>query len=41
MAPPRTMHVTLVDLSDWLIPMITEFLDIPVPEQKNGKKNVI
>jgi hypothetical protein len=31
------MHVTLVDLSDWLIPMITEFLDAPMPE-KNWKK---
>jgi hypothetical protein len=32
------MHVTVVDLSDWLIPMITKFLGIPVPEQKNWKK---
>jgi len=29
---PGTTHVALVDRSDWLIPMITEFLDAPMPE---------
>lgn len=29
---PGTTHVTVVDRSDWLIPMITEFLDTPMPE---------
>lgn len=28
---PGTTHVTLVDRSDWLISMITAFLDAPVP----------
>ena len=29
---PGTTHVTYVDSSDWLILMITEFLDAPMPE---------
>jgi pimeloyl-ACP methyl ester carboxylesterase len=29
---PGTTHVTLIDRSDWLISMITEFLDAPMPE---------
>jgi pimeloyl-ACP methyl ester carboxylesterase len=29
---PGTTHVTVVDRSDLLIPMITEFLDAPMPE---------
>jgi pimeloyl-ACP methyl ester carboxylesterase len=28
---PATIHVTLVDRADWLLSMITEFLDAPVP----------
>jgi len=31
---PGTTHVTLVDRSDWLLSMITPFLDAPVPESK-------
>ncbi len=31
---PGTTHVTLVDRADWLVPMITEFLDGPMPEAK-------
>jgi pimeloyl-ACP methyl ester carboxylesterase len=31
---PGTTHVSLVDRSDWLTPMITEFLDAPMPEPK-------
>lgn len=29
---PGTMHVTLVDRADWLVSMISEFLDVSVPE---------
>jgi pimeloyl-ACP methyl ester carboxylesterase len=29
---PGTTHVTLVDRADWLVSMITEFLDAPTPE---------
>jgi pimeloyl-ACP methyl ester carboxylesterase len=29
---PGTTHVTLVDRSEWLIPMITEFLEVPMPK---------
>lgn len=29
---PGTSHVTLVDRADWLVSMITEFLDKPMPE---------
>jgi pimeloyl-ACP methyl ester carboxylesterase len=29
---PATTHVTLVDRADWLVPMLTEFLDAPPPE---------
>lgn len=31
---PGTTHVTLVDRSDWLISMITEFLDAPMPKAR-------
>lgn len=31
---PGTTHVTLVDRSDWLISMITEFIDAPMPKAK-------
>jgi pimeloyl-ACP methyl ester carboxylesterase len=31
---PGTTHVEFVDRSDWLIPMVTEFLDAPMPEAK-------
>jgi pimeloyl-ACP methyl ester carboxylesterase len=31
---PGTTHVTLVDRADWLLSMITEFLDAPMPERK-------
>jgi pimeloyl-ACP methyl ester carboxylesterase len=29
---PGTTHVTLVHRADWLVPMVTEFLDAPMPE---------
>jgi pimeloyl-ACP methyl ester carboxylesterase len=29
---PRTPHITRVDRADWLVPMMTEFLDAPMPE---------
>jgi len=29
---PGTTHVTLADRADWLVSMITEFLDAPMPE---------
>ncbi len=29
---PGTTHVTLVERSDWLVSMIGEFLDAPMPE---------
>lgn len=31
---PGTTHVTLVDRGNWLVPMIAEFLDAPMPETK-------
>jgi pimeloyl-ACP methyl ester carboxylesterase len=31
---PGTTHVTLVEHADWLLSMITEFIDAPVPEAK-------
>jgi hypothetical protein len=31
---PGTTHVTLVDRADWLISMITAFLDAPMPDDK-------
>jgi pimeloyl-ACP methyl ester carboxylesterase/DNA-binding transcriptional ArsR family regulator len=31
---PGTTHVTLVDRADWLLSMITAFLDAPMPERK-------
>jgi pimeloyl-ACP methyl ester carboxylesterase len=31
---PGTTHVTLADRAEWLAPMITEFLDAPMPESK-------
>jgi hypothetical protein len=31
---PGTTHVTLLERSDWLTPMITEFLDAPMPKAK-------
>jgi Alpha/beta hydrolase family len=31
---PGTTHVTLADRDQWLVPMITEFLDAPMPETK-------
>lgn len=30
---PGTMHITLVERADWLVSMITQFLDAPVPGQ--------
>ena len=30
---PGTTHVTLVDRADWLLSMITPFLDAPMPER--------
>jgi len=32
---PGTTHVTLIDRTDWLLAMIGEFLDAPVPEGGN------
>ncbi len=29
---PGTTHVTVVDRAEWLVSMITEFLDAPLPE---------
>jgi pimeloyl-ACP methyl ester carboxylesterase len=29
---PGTTHLTLVHRADWLVPMVTEFLDAPMPE---------
>jgi pimeloyl-ACP methyl ester carboxylesterase len=29
---PGTTHVTLVERADWLLSMVTEFLDAPMPE---------
>lgn len=29
---PGTTHVTLVHRVDWLVPMVTELLDAPMPE---------
>jgi pimeloyl-ACP methyl ester carboxylesterase len=29
---PGTTHVTLVERADWLVPMIADFLDAPMPE---------
>jgi hypothetical protein len=29
---PGTTHVTVMNRIDWLLPMITEFLDEPTPE---------
>lgn len=29
---PGTTHVTLIDRADWLVPMIEEFLDVPMPD---------
>ncbi|MGH6902584.1 MAG: alpha/beta fold hydrolase [Geminicoccaceae bacterium] len=31
---PGTTHVTLVERADWLVPMVTEFLDAPMPKAK-------
>ena len=31
---PGTTHVTLVDRADWLLSMMTAFLDAPMPERK-------
>ena len=30
---PGTTHVTLMERADWLVSMITEFLDAPMPEE--------
>ena len=31
---PGTTHVTIVDRADWLVSMVAEFLDAPMPEAK-------
>ncbi len=31
---PGTTHVTLVDRADWLLSMITAFLDAPMPQAR-------
>ena len=33
---PGTTHVGLVERADWLVPMISEFLDAPAPEGRGG-----
>jgi hypothetical protein len=33
---PGTTHVTLVDRAEWLISMITEFLDAPKRDNQRG-----
>jgi pimeloyl-ACP methyl ester carboxylesterase len=33
---PGTTHVTVVDRAEWLVSMITEFLDAPLPEAGGG-----
>jgi pimeloyl-ACP methyl ester carboxylesterase len=32
---PGTDHMTIVNRSDWLVPMIEAFLDAPISKQKN------
>jgi pimeloyl-ACP methyl ester carboxylesterase len=32
---PGTTHVTAVDPADWLVSMIQEFLDAPVPDERS------
>jgi hypothetical protein len=34
---PATTHVTLITRTAWLLSMIPEFLDAPVPVQKSPK----
>jgi hypothetical protein len=34
---PATTHVTLITRTAWLLSMIPEFLDAPMPAQKNSK----
>jgi hypothetical protein len=29
---PSTTHVGVMNRADWLVPMVTEFLDEPIPE---------
>lgn len=31
---PGTTHITLVDRAEWLVSMMTEFLDAPLPEAR-------
>ncbi|WP_269850261.1 hypothetical protein [Methanosarcina horonobensis] len=31
---PGTTHITLIERAEWLLPMIGEFLDLPMPEEK-------
>jgi pimeloyl-ACP methyl ester carboxylesterase len=31
---PGTTHVTLVERADWLVSMITAFLDAPIPQPR-------
>lgn len=31
---PGTTHISLMERTDWLVPMVTEFLDAPTPEGK-------
>jgi hypothetical protein len=31
---PDTDHMTIVKRSDWLLPMIGEFLDLPLPQTR-------
>jgi len=33
---PGTTHITLIDRTDWLLAMIGEFLDAPVPEARGA-----
>jgi len=31
---PGTTHVSLLGCADWLTPMVTQFLDAPMPQAK-------
>jgi len=36
---PGTMHSTMRERADWLVPMITEFLDAPLSERNGNRAN--
>ncbi len=33
---PGTTHITLVNRTDWLVPMINEFLETPINEESRA-----